>query len=270
MHLLKHKSFGPVDALESGYGPLGPPWMTVHLFHLEGVLIDTGQHHMQRWLLEALNGYLLSRILLTHHHEDHSGNAAVIGRRHRIGVFGHPIAAAKMRRRFRILPYQQYTWGKARPVEVGALDSRIETEHFRLTPIHTPGHSRDHTVYLEKSQGWLFAGDLFLGERIKYFRSDEKLPEQIQSLKTVLGYDFEALFCAHRPCFEGGRIKLIRKLEYLEDFFGRVQAMKQEGMPCKAVVRALDPRHDRWIRLITTGNVSFANMVRSAYYDRRS
>ena len=48
------------------------------------------------------------------------------------------------------------------------------------------GHCRDHTVYLEASAGWLFAGDLYLGERIKYFRGNERIDQQIASLRRVL------------------------------------------------------------------------------------
>lgn len=33
--------------------------------------------------------------------------------------------------------------------------------------------------YLESQHGWLFSGDLYLGERIKFFRSDEKIDQQI-------------------------------------------------------------------------------------------
>jgi hypothetical protein len=38
----------------------------------------------------------------------------------------------------------------------------------------------------------------------------------------------------------------------------------EKGHSEKAIIKALDPRNDRGIKLITMGNVCFANMVRSA------
>jgi glyoxylase-like metal-dependent hydrolase (beta-lactamase superfamily II) len=141
----------------------------------------------------------------------------------------------------------------------------IETERFSLLPIKTPGHSKDHIVFLEKQHGWLFAGDLYLGERIKYFRSDERLGDQIASLKKVLQFEFDALFCAHNPCLTNGKSKIKNKLQFLEDFNGQVKTLAAKGFSEKAVIKALDPGTDRFIKWITMGNVSYANMVRSAF-----
>ena len=104
-----------------------------------------------------------------------------------------------MEKTFKIHPYQTYTWGKSGQVSVLPLPAVVETGKYKLRPVHTPGHSNDHTVYLEENHGWLFSGDLYLGERIKYFRSDEKFKDQIDSIKMILEYDFDALFCAHNP-----------------------------------------------------------------------
>jgi len=74
------------------------------------------------------------------------------------------------------------------------------------------GWVKDHTVYLEEENGRLFSGDLYLGDHIKYFRSDERLIDQITSLKKILKFDFDALFCAHNPRLENGRARLKNKL----------------------------------------------------------
>ena len=119
------------------------------------------------------------QVVLTHHHEDHSGNAAALKAAWGADVIGHPLTAAKMKKTGRILPYQHLVWGRARGLSVSAFSGPIVSERITLTPIHTPGHSKDHTVYLEKEQGWLFSGDLYLGEKIKFFRSDEQMGDQI-------------------------------------------------------------------------------------------
>jgi glyoxylase-like metal-dependent hydrolase (beta-lactamase superfamily II) len=144
------------------------------------------------------------------------------------------------------------------------LPDGLEAAGRRVVPVHAPGHSKDHTVYFVPSEGWLFSGDLFLGERIKYFRADEQFGEQILSLKRILTLDFEALFCAHRPVLRGGRTALARKLGFLEALYGRITELHRRGYDARAICRALDPRSDRLARAMTLGNVSFACMVSAA------
>jgi hypothetical protein len=89
---------------------------------------------------------------------------------------------------------------------------------------------------LEEENGWLFSGDLYLGDRIKYFRSDERLIDQITSLKKILEIDFDALFCAHNPCLENGRARLKNKLQFLEDLYGAIHLLIQKGFSAKEVI----------------------------------
>lgn len=247
-----------------GYGPIGSPLMSVWMYELDGLVIDTGQHHMAKAVKRLLPEKKISRIALTHHHEDHSGNAAMLSAAYAIPVMAHTPAAAKLKRGFAIRPYQYLVWGKAPSVDVLPLTGVIETDRFALTSIKTPGHSRDHTVFLEKKRGWLFAGDLYLGERIKYFRSDERLDDQIRSLKKVLQFEFDVLFCAHNPCLTNGKSKIKNKLQFLEDFYGQVKTLAAKGFNEKSIIKALDPATDRFIKWFTMGDVSFSNMVRSA------
>ena len=263
MNVVNKTAFGPVEAIRLGFGPIGPPLMSVFLYIVEGLLIDTGQRNMQKVVVELLEKRKPQQILLTHHHEDHAGNAFVLSNIHKISVTAHPITVENVRCGYRILPYQRYVWGKADPVNATPFIETIETDSFKFKPIHTPGHSKDHTVYLEETSGWLFSGDLYLGDYIKYFRSDERLADQITSLKKVLQFDFEILFCAHNPRLENGKLRLKNKLQFLEDLYGNIHRLIQKGLSEKAIIKRLDPKKDRWVKWITMGNVSFANMVRS-------
>ncbi len=264
MKLIEVDSFAEVDMIRMGYSPIGAPLMSVVMYVVDGLVIDTGQHHMARAVMQFLQDKKISRIILTHHHEDHSGNAAEISHRHTIPVMGHPLTAAKLKHGFSILPYQYLVWGKAPSVDVCPLKAVVETDRFAFMPIDTPGHSKDHTVFLEKQQGWLFSGDLYLGQRIKYYRSDERLGDQIASLKKVLALEFDTLFCAHNPSLTDGKSAIRKKLQFLEDLYGQIKALAQKGFSEKAVIKALDPAKDRTVKWLTMGNVSFANMVRSA------
>ena len=270
MNIVEIEQFGEIEAIKLGYGPIGPPFMSVYLYILEGLVIDTGQRHMQKTVIELLGEKKLHRILLTHHHEDHSGNASAIRKHHHIEAFGHPLTVQKMATDFRILPYQRFIWGRSEIIRLSPLGSAVESNRYKLVPVHTPGHSKDHTVFWEEKNGWLFSGDLYLGQRIKFFLSDEKIFDQIQSLKKVLKLDFDALFCAHNPCSRNGKSKLKQKLQFLEDIVGQVQKLKDLGMNHKAIFKRMDSGKDKSIKLMTMGNVSFVNMLRSAYQSDRN
>ena len=264
MNVIKSDFFGEVEMIQLGYSPIGSPLMSVFMYVVDELLIDTAQHHMAKVVGGILRETSLSRILLTHHHEDHSGNAAMISNRHGIPVMAHPSAAEKLRLGFPILPYQRLVWGKALAVAATPLPDVVETNRFKFTPVHTPGHSKDHIVFIENQHGWLFSGDLYLGERIKFFRSDEDFCDQIASLKKLIALDFDTLFCAHNPCLKNGKQKIKKKLQFLEDLYGHIRKLAEKGYSERAVIKELDPKNDRGVKWLTMGNVSFANMVRSA------
>jgi len=48
MHIVNHRQFGELAAFEFGYGPAGRPFMSVYLYDLDGVIIDTGQSNMRK------------------------------------------------------------------------------------------------------------------------------------------------------------------------------------------------------------------------------
>ena len=266
MNLVKIEQFGEIEAIELGYGPVGPPFMSVYLYILDGLVIDTGQRHMRQAVIALLGEKKLQQVLLTHHHEDHSGNASAICKQHQIEACGHPLTVQKMAAGFPILPYQRFIWGRSEKIRLLPLGPAVESNRYNLVPVYTPGHSKDHTVFWEETNGWLFSGDLYLGQRIKYFRADENIFDQIDSLKKVLTLEFDALFCAHNPCPQNGKSKLKQKLQFLEDIVGQVRKLKQNGLSKKAVLNRLDPKTDRSIKLMTMGNVSFANMLASAFH----
>ncbi|MCP4106786.1 MAG: MBL fold metallo-hydrolase [Desulfobacteraceae bacterium] len=264
MNIVKKHNFKGLEAVELGYSPIGRPFVTVLFYIADGVMIDTGQTNMRKYVAEFIKQKDLKYVLLTHHHEDHTGNAAMIRKMHDTDVLGHPLMIRKMQTGYNIMPYQHLLFGKAKKVSVLPYPPVIESDNICFRPVHTPGHSKDHTVYLVEEKGWLFSGDLYVGEKIKYFRADENIADQIRSLKKILKYDFKSLYCAHRPCPENGKIHIQRKLNYLEEFCGNVRMLSEKGYSETAIAKKLGNRSDRNVRLFTMGNVSFGHMVRSA------
>lgn len=264
MNVCNSFHFGEVDAFEFGYGFIARPFMTVFLYHIDDILIDTAQPLMHDTVVEALRHKTIRRILLTHHHEDHSGNAAILKKTRNVSVYANPYTREKMKSGFKIRPYQHVMWGRPEILDVLPLDAKIEGNKYTLIPIHTPGHSKDHTVFLERSQGWLFSGDLYLADRIKYFRADEKFGDTVRSLKRILKFDFDALFCAHNPAQHHGKELIGRKLDFLENFLGQVGYLLQKGYGRNAIVRKMSANEVKFVKLMTLGNVSLARMISSA------
>ncbi|NOY69233.1 MAG: MBL fold metallo-hydrolase [Deltaproteobacteria bacterium] len=263
MRILKKHDYGPVTGYEFGWSPVGRPLMTAYVYRIGPVLIDTAFAHVRKDIINILKADPPDSVFLTHHHEDHGGNASAIKKRFNVPVYGHRLTAQKLEKKYRILPYQRLIWGAGEPVEVTPFDDKWEGMGFTLVPVHAPGHSKDHTVYLETRNGWLFSGDIYLGDRIRYFRSDEKIADQITSIKKILSLDFEALFCGHNPRPEDGKKFLARKLAFLEDFYGNVAALAIKGMEEKEIMHTLNLTEDRFILWLCFGNVSMKHMVRS-------
>lgn len=241
----------------------GPPLMTVYCYAFGQNLIDTGLAHMARESLALAREHGVRRIFLTHHHEDHSGNAALIRSRTGATVFGHDQAGEKLKTRYPVLPYQKIVWGRSSPVDVRPMTTPADTVLGPLVPVHTPGHCRDHLCYLLPDQGVLFSGDLYLGDRIKYFRSDEDLGQEIASLKAVAALDFDTLLCGHNPRGEQGKARVLAKLSFLEDFYGTAADLCRKGMEEKAIFREMALQENRFIKWFCFGNVSMMNGVRS-------
>ncbi len=252
-----------IKGFRLGWSLVGPPLMSAYFYLFDGLMVDTGQAHMGPEVLEIARENRVNRVVLTHHHEDHSGNAALVHGQMGVQIFGHDQTRAKMESGYPILPYQKYVWGKTTPVEMEALPERFDTGLGPLIPVHTPGHSRDHMSYFLPDQGVLFTGDLYLGDRIKFFRSDEDLGAEIDSLKKVLELDFEVLLCNHNPRREKGREHIRLKLDFLENLYGSIVALHMKGCAEKEIFSRLKLKEDYFTKCFCFGNVSMVNGVRS-------
>lgn len=263
MRFVKSARFGDVKAYELGWSPFGHPMMTVYLYVADDLMVDSALAHMRREVVEIARDKGIRKAILTHHHEDHSGNAAALKNLLNVTVYGHPLTVSKMKRDFRIFPYQHYMWGKTVPLEMAVVPEVTETANFRLRVIHTPGHSRDHVVYLDSDRGILFSGDLYLSDRIKYFRADEVIVDQIDSLRKILSFDFDAVLCNHHPQSIKGKERLANKLQFLEDLYGGIRRTWEKGIKERQIFQELELKEQHFIKWFCFGNVSMRNVVRS-------
>jgi glyoxylase-like metal-dependent hydrolase (beta-lactamase superfamily II) len=264
MRLFRSHNFNQIQAYELGWSLIGSPLMTVYCYVLGDIMIDSAQSHMQKEVIEIASKHNIKHLCLTHYHEDHSGNANAIKRTLSANVYGHKITLEKMKAPFKILPYQKYMWGKAAPTNIKQIPDKIETIMGEMIPVYTPGHSNDHNCYLIKNEGILFSGDLYLGDRIKYFRSDENIGAQIDSLKKVLSLDFKVLLCSHSPKRKNGKQHIQRKLDFLQNFYGNIILLWKKGLPEKQIFTSLNLKDHYIAKMICFGDVSLFNGVKSA------
>ncbi|THB76048.1 MAG: MBL fold metallo-hydrolase [Desulfobacteraceae bacterium] len=263
MRYCKQIEFDKITGFKLGWSLMGPPLMTVYCYVFDGIMVDTGQSHMAREVTEIAERFQVKQVYLSHHHEDHSGNASAVKEKNTAAIFGHELTVAKMQKPYAILPYQKYVWGKTTPLEIQPFPETIETPLGKMLSLHTPGHSKDHTVFLLQDEGILFSGDLYLADRIKFFRVDEDIGLQIRSLQQVLTLDFDMLLCCHFPKLSGGKERIQSKLSFLEDFEGKVLNLREKGYSADRIFKTLKLREDYFTKYFCFGNVSMINGVRS-------
>jgi glyoxylase-like metal-dependent hydrolase (beta-lactamase superfamily II) len=263
MKFCKNYNFKEIKGYELGWSLLGPPLMTTFFYILGDLMIDTGQSLMQKKALRIARDNKIKRIFLTHHHEDHSGNAAVIKQSCDAAVYGHELTKRKMSASISILPYQKYMWGKSTPLKIELFPENIHTDMGLMIPVHTPGHAKDHTSFFLKDAGVLFSGDLYLGDKIKFFRVNENIRSEIMSLQKILELDFDTLLCGHHPKNKNGKKHIKNKLDFLEEFEGRIINYCGKGYTAKQILRVLKLKEDYFIKYFCFGDVSMLNGVMS-------
>jgi hypothetical protein len=92
---------------------------------------------------------------------------------------------------------------------------------------------------------------------------------QIESIKKLLALDFDTLFCSHNPKVTGGKQRLQNKLQFFEDFVGKVSNYYHEGKKSKEIFTLMNMKENYYYKVITAGNFTAENMVKSVLKDLR-
>lgn len=225
-------------------------------------------------MLQTYAEYPIQQIALTHFHEDHAANAAPLARQHACPVRCGPLTAQLIQQPYHLLPYEHYWFGPIEPcsgttgVEVlGTFPQPIDTEHHRFIPIPTLGHSDDHHVLLEPNEGWLFAGDFYVGN-LRIFRRGENIYQQIEAAHQVLLLDFDTLFCGHNPVLTGGKAAIQRKVDHLQRIVDQSLVGQKMGLSERKIVQRVGLREDWFMRFFTSNDVAATYLVQSALRDQ--
>jgi len=257
-----------VKAYKFGYNPFGTPKLYVHVYYIDGLLIDTGQSRASREVLRQIGGLDVREIFITHHHEDHTGNLNRLQQHFNCPAYASETCCKLMKKPPKISLAQYIFWGN-RPSNHQLIPhgASVSTDKYNFQIIPIPGHAVDMVALYEPNKKWLFCADLYVHHYINYFMRNESVSQQIHSIKGILELDFDVLFCAHNPQFSGGKALVEKKLIFFENFYAQVSELYGKGKTAKQIFKRLNFKENRYIKLLSQGNLSKMNMVKSVIRD---
>ena len=200
----------------------------------------------------------VSHVLLTHSHADHCGLAGDLQREAGSTIFMHPADAAQLHDRFvdhHQLRIQNDAWISAIGAPEAAsrvsisqqeelrsrfapmvpdilVDSGWTIEHgrFKVSAIHTPGHTPGHLCFLESTEQVLFTGDTVM-PRINYsaafrpFGDADPLARHEESLRLLLQQDARRGLPGHQEVYHDPAGRIHQLLNHQERRSGQVLDM---------------------------------------------
>lgn len=214
--------------------------LNVYVYLVGGLLVDTGPTRFARQFISFFQSQLPEMVVLTHHHEDHSGNAPWLEKQG-IPVYIHPSVLDTCAARAALPLYRRYFWGKRDGFSARPLPGELETGNARWQVLETPGHTGDHIALFNPASGAVFTGDLVVTPKTKLVLRTESVPRIMESLRMLLRHDFSTVYCGHAGPVEKGREFVRAKLEYLENLQGEVLELHSKGWTIRAINKKLFP-----------------------------
>lgn len=248
-----------VTCVKMGRTVLGRTLRTTCSFIADGLAVEGGSPYFKANLAAFYQANKPRQAVFTHGHEDHAGNVDLFNR---LGItpYVHQAAVSYLASPPVIPYYRRFVWGTPAAGQCQVTGDVIETEKHTFRVIASPGHSEDHLCLYEEKEGWLFTGDLYVGERILYLHENEDLPTIKETLKKLTALDFSTLFCSHRGPLQKGAEALIRKLHHIETLEEKAKTLELNGLSLSAITRKLLGKED-YMRFISKGEFSKTALV---------
>jgi len=201
---------------------------------VRGVLVDCGFDAARDHVAALLDREAVAGVLITHHHEDHAGNVELVASR------GVPLGASddtlgRLRDPRPIGFYRRVTWGSSPPLRSPV----TPFAHEELTLVPAPGHSPDHHVVWDATDGTLFGGDLYLGVKVRIAHPGEDPRQLARTLRTIAALGPARLFDAHRGFVADPVPLLVAKADWTEATIAAIDHRIQAGAPDSVIVREL-------------------------------
>jgi glyoxylase-like metal-dependent hydrolase (beta-lactamase superfamily II) len=236
----------------------------VNVFLVGGALIDTGFHAARGDIAALLDAWRPTGVILTHQHEDHAGNIEMLAQS------GIPLQVASatldaVRAPERIGIYRRFVWSPMPP-----LATRITSwKHDELEMVFTPGHSSDHHAVWSPTRRMLFAGDLYLGRKVRVARPGENPRALVKSLRRAATLQPRVMLDSHRGLVPEPVSALLEKADWMEATIGEMDRRFAAGQP-DAVVRDEVLGAETPTYYFSRGDLSKLNFVRAVRHSSSS
>ena len=260
--MLQAHEHGPVRYFALGKSWAGRTVMSSGVYFVDGTLIDTGPANAQVQFAAVLGRVDAEQVVLTHHHEDHTGNAVFAANHLDRPPLAHGLALPLLRNPRPLPLYRRMVWGSAPALAAEALGKTLHTPSHTFEVLHTPGHAPDHVALYEPDERWLFVGDLYISPRLAVMQPDEDAGKLIGSLRRLLTLPDCTLFCQHTGVHHSHQQRLGAKLDFLLGVQREARVMHEEGCTVAEITRRLGIEKPM-IKVLSGGELSARNLVRA-------
>ncbi len=258
--MLSSRDHGPVRYFSLARSYMGRSLLTSGVYYVDGALIDSGPANAHVEFASIIGGVDAEQLVLTHHHEDHVGNAGFAAKHLDRSPLAHALALSLVRNPRPLPFYRQMTWGTPEPFEAEALGDTLPTRNHVFRVMHTPGHAPDHVTLHEPEQRWLFTGDLFIARRLAVATRDEDVTALMASLRSLLELPDCTMFCQHSGIHRSHQKALGSKLDFLLGLQNKAVTMHEEGCNVAEITRQLGIERAS-VKLVSRGEMSARNLV---------
>ena len=238
----------------------------VSCYLLGGVLIDSAFSKAGRLLDSFLRNREVRAIVCTHNHEDHTGCAGLIAKRHGCPVYLSQADLAWSEGVGGMPFYRRLWWGRPTPYSPREMPPVIRGEAAELRVIETPGHSRTHVALWEQQRKLLFAGDLYITPGVTAVMTQENPYQSVKSLRRAAKLEAAWLYNGHGLMIEDPSEALLEKADRIEQAANLVLRLNEKGLGHRAILRRLfeGGRKRDWLNyLVTRGEFSRLNFVKA-------
>lgn len=261
--MIEISDFGEVKQIKLAAELNGEPYYWVSSYLVDGLLIDTGSAKTLPEFSSFLRSEEIQIVVNTHSHEDHIGANRLIQEEFGLPIYASKLAIPKIQDPPKVAWYREQAWGSAQPSDPKPIPTVIETSKFRFEVIDTPGHSADHISFAERNQGWVFSGDLFIGNQMIAAGPEMNISDMLRSMRSLIEFmeDEFILFTALRTVRSNGRKTLLDFVARCEELREKAREMAAQGLDVREIVNRIFGGENVF-DAITNGEFSSATLVR--------
>ncbi len=192
-------------------------------------IIDPGpalDEHIEA-VMAAIKGEVVSHILVTHTHRDHSPAAAALKARTRAATYGFGPHGSR-RAGPQVEEGADYDFAPDHQVRDGEV---IAGQGWSLTAVHTPGHTSNHVCYALAEEAALISGDHVMGWSTSIVSPpDGDMHAYMGSLNKLLGRDDELFWPAHGPAIRDPKPFVRSFIAHRQDRERQILACLEDGI----------------------------------------